>query len=228
MPRTNCLLCAALALTFTAARADTVIMKTGQLMEATELSRDDKSVEFEVKFGTMRVPLDHILRIEKDTPEKIAAREKQEEADLELAEKMKEEGKVIYKGKWITEQEKKKEEEKAAAEKKKKDEARLAAKKKAEEESKRKKQEEEKRLADLQRQQQTQQNQFEDERAQRYMARHGGTDAYNENRYDNNDDRDVNRNRNKMNRYMNNNNSTRSGGGILNGNFDQMIRNNGR
>ena len=41
-----------------------------------------------------------------DTPEKIAEREAKALAQKELAEKMEAEGKVLYKGKWVTEEEK--------------------------------------------------------------------------------------------------------------------------
>jgi len=141
-------------------RADTVVMKGGQTLEGEVVSEDEKGIELKVEVGTMRVPKSRILRIEEDTPEKIAERENKAADERELAEQMKEEGKVKYKGKWVTEDEKKAAEDKVAAAKKKKEQERAAAKKKADEEAKRKA-EEDKRFAQQQQQQmQNQQNQF--------------------------------------------------------------------
>ena len=110
-----------------AAHADTVVMKTLETLDGKVLSTNDDFVELQVEFGTMRVPLEKILRIEADTPELKAAREATLAQEREFAAKMLAEGKVPYKGKWVTP------EEKAA------DEARLAALKKQKEEEKKKK-----------------------------------------------------------------------------------------
>ena len=75
----------------------------------------------------MLIPKNKILRLEVDTPEMIAAREQKEAEAKELAEKMRAEGKVLYKGKWVTEAEKAADEAKLAEAKKKRDEARAAA-----------------------------------------------------------------------------------------------------
>lgn len=151
-------------------RADTVVMKTGQTLEGTVLSQDDRSIELQVEYGTMRVPWSRILRIEEDTPEKVAAREAKEAADRDLADKMREEGKVLYKGQWVTEEEKKKEEDKLAAAKKKKDEERAKAKKKADEEARQKEQEEKRRQQE--RQQYSRGTDDLNPRAQRFEDRH--------------------------------------------------------
>jgi hypothetical protein len=164
-----------------AAYADTVVLKNGQAIEGQILDQDDDTLKLEVVFGTMRVPMDKVLRIEKDTPEVIAQREKKMAEEREFTEKMRADGKVLFKGKWITEEQKKAEEAKLAEAKKKRDEER---KKAAELAAKRKKEEEEKqKLAEQQRQQQLQQQQQvanaqqNDPRYQR-AQRHGLGQAY--------------------------------------------------
>jgi len=149
-------------------RADTVVMKSGQTIDGKIISEDDRAIELEVEYGTMRVPRSRILRIEEDTPEKIKEREDKAAEQQELADKMKEEGKVLYKGKWVTEQEKKAAEDKATAAKKKKEKERADAKKKADEEAKRKA-EEDKKLAQ---QQQNQQNQGYNNPQDRWRDQH--------------------------------------------------------
>ncbi|HYF51280.1 MAG TPA: hypothetical protein VEJ63_17835 [Planctomycetota bacterium] len=136
-------------------QADTVVLKTGQSMDGKVLKQDDNGIELEVEYGTILIAQDKILRIEAETPEMAEAREKKEAEKREFADKMRAEGKVPYKGKWVTEKEKKADEEKIAAAKKKKAEE-LAAKRKAQEEADKKKREEEERLAaERERQQQT-------------------------------------------------------------------------
>lgn len=171
----------ALTLFVSAAHADTVVLKNGQAIEGQILDQNDDTLKLEVVFGTMVVSMDKVLRIEKDTPEVIAQRDKKQAEEREFAEKMRADGKVLYKGKWITEEQKKAEEEKLAEAKKKRDEER---KKAAELAAKRKKEEEEKlKLAQQQRQQQLQQQQQvanaqqNDPRYQRAM-RHGRGEAY--------------------------------------------------
>lgn len=117
------------------ARADTIVMKTLEVIEGKILKQTADFLELQVEFGTMRVPQDKILRIESDTPEIIAQREARASAAKEADAKAQAEGKVKYKGKWVTPDEKAADEAKIAAAKKKRDEERAAAKKKAEEEA---------------------------------------------------------------------------------------------
>jgi hypothetical protein len=58
-----------------AARADTVVMTTLETIDGKVISKNDDFIELQVEFGTMRVPVEKILRIEADTPELKAARE---------------------------------------------------------------------------------------------------------------------------------------------------------
>jgi hypothetical protein len=116
------------------ARADTVVMKTLEVIEGKILKQNADFLELQVEFGTMRVPTDKILRIEADTPEILAQREARAAAIKEQDAKAQAEGKVKYKGKWVTPDEKSADEAKIAAAKKKRDDERAAAKKKAEEE----------------------------------------------------------------------------------------------
>ena len=144
--------------------ADTVVMKTLEVIEGKILKQNADFLELQVEFGTMRVPTDKILRIEADTPEIIAQREARAAAQKEADAKAQAEGKVKYKGKWVTPDEKSADEAKIAAAKKKRDEERAAAKKKADEEAAalKKKQEAElqqQKLLEAQQLQQEQQNQ---------------------------------------------------------------------
>jgi len=167
-----------------AVRADTMIMKNGESLEVKVLSEDGKAVEVEVvtdkaEHSVMRVPRSRILRIEEDTPEKIAARETKAAEEKDLAERMKDEGKVLYKGKWVTEEEKKKEEAKLAAAKKKRDEERAKARKEAEVAAKRKEEEEKRRQQEMQ-QQATANSQLQNlnSRAARFEQQHWRDGSY--------------------------------------------------
>jgi len=102
-------------------------------MEGTVLERDENSLKVEVEYGTVIVPMARVRLIEADTPEKIEQRAQKKKEAAELAKQMKDEGKVLYKGKWVPEEEKKADLEKIAEAKAKKKEAELAAKQKAEE-----------------------------------------------------------------------------------------------
>ncbi|HYG78248.1 MAG TPA: hypothetical protein VEK08_24815 [Planctomycetota bacterium] len=170
-------------------QADTIIMKTGLTMDGKVISQDDEAYEVEVEKGTVRVLKDKVSRIEEDTPEMIAEKKEKEEAEKELAAQMKEEGKVKYKGKWVTADEKKKDEEKVALARKKKAEAAAEAKKKAEAAAAKKKEEEQKRLAEQQQQRdrQTAYNDDYDMRGDRFGQRHSGRNSrsnrYNDNNY---------------------------------------------
>jgi len=161
-----------------ALHADTIIMKTGQTLSGKVLSQDDFSYEVEVEHGIVRVPKDKVLRVEEDTAEMIAERDEKEAADKELAEQMKDEGKVKHKGKWVTPEEKKKEDDKVAATKKKKEEQKVAARKKADAETAKKKEDEKKRLAEVQRANNAL-DADEDLRAERFGRRHGGNSSNN-------------------------------------------------
>jgi hypothetical protein len=169
--------------------ADTVILNNGQQLEGKVLKRTEAGIELQVAFGTMFVSADKILRIEADTPEAVAAREKKTQAEREFAAKMREEGKVEHKGRWVTEKEKAAEEEKLAAAKKKKDEERAAAKKKAEEAlAAKKKADEERQLAaaralEQYRQQQLATGAGTETAADRYRQRRQRADRLNDNRH---------------------------------------------
>jgi hypothetical protein len=117
-----------MALVAAGVSADTVVLKTGQTIEGTVISNDDKGVVLEVTFGKMLITQDKILRIDEETAESLAVREKDAEEKRAFAARMKDEGKVPYKGKWVSAKEKQDDEDKLAAAKKKK-EADIAAKK---------------------------------------------------------------------------------------------------
>ncbi|HLX61407.1 MAG TPA: hypothetical protein VKX17_09015 [Planctomycetota bacterium] len=114
--------------------ADTVVFKNDEELDGKILERNDDSLKLEVEYGTVIVPMSKVKRIEPDTPEKAAERERKKAEAAELAAKMKDEGKVLYKGKWVTEDEKKADEDKIAEAKKKK--AADEAKKKADDDAK--------------------------------------------------------------------------------------------
>src|SRR6185436_19838087 len=99
----------------TSSWADTVVLSTGQALEGTILEQTQESLLLKVEYGTLRVQKDKVLRIETDTPEKVAQREAAAEAKKKLEEKMHAEGKVQYKGKWVTEKEKSESEARIAA-----------------------------------------------------------------------------------------------------------------
>lgn len=113
--------------------ADTIIFNTGEELEATILERDETKLKVEVAYGTLLVPLERVKRIDVDTPEQAEQRAKKRAEEKEFAERMKAEGKVLYKGEWVDADIKKAADEKLAEQKKKKKEAELAAKKKADE-----------------------------------------------------------------------------------------------
>lgn len=157
-------------------------MKTGQTLDGKILSSNGETVEIEVEYGTMRVPAALILSVEQETPEQVAAREEEKEQDKEHAAMMRAEGKVLYKGKWIDQEEKEEIETKLAAEKKKKDEEKTAAKKKKDEEIAKKKEEVRKKLEEEQkrREQLAAQNGGRyDPRAERYNRSRGRDDTGN-------------------------------------------------
>jgi membrane protein involved in colicin uptake len=160
-------------------RADTIVLKSGQTMDATVLSTDGQTLNVEVEYGTMRIPMALVKNIEKATPEEIARREEEKQAERELAAEMHAEGKVLYRGKWIDEEEKQKIEEKLADERKKKAEEKAAAKKKKEEELAKKKAEDLKRRQEALQRQQTQEN--EDPRARRFNRNRRNRDDENNN-----------------------------------------------
>jgi colicin import membrane protein len=144
-------------------RGDTVVMKSGQTLEGQILSENDKSIELEVEdakaeHAIMRVPRSRILRIEEDTPEKLAEREAKKQEQRDLADQKKEEGFVLYNGKWVTEEDKAAAEKKAAEAKKKREKERAAAKQKAQAEAQRKEQEAKKQEQQWQQQQAQNQN----------------------------------------------------------------------
>ena len=126
------LVCLACALAAVSLRADTIVFHNGEELDGTIVERDENTLKVQVEYGTVLVPMTRVRRIEADTPEKLEEREKKKVEAAEFAKKMKEEGKIQYKGKWVTEEEKKADEDKIAEAKKKKKEAEAAAKAKAE------------------------------------------------------------------------------------------------
>jgi hypothetical protein len=170
------------------AHADTVVMKTGQALEGKVLSKTENGLELEVTFGTVFIPASKIRSIEADSPEKLKGRELKDTAAKELVEQMKAEGKVFYKGKWVSEDEKTAELAKIVDEKKKKEEQRLKAKKDAEEAAK-KKADEEKKLAAQKLQSQTGTNDAKGERFKRHFRQDPQDSNQNDPNYKNNDPR---------------------------------------
>ncbi len=112
-------------------RADTIIFKNGDELEGQVLEKDENALTLKVEYGTILVPMSRVKKIEADTLEKVEERAKKRAVAAELAAQMKEDGKVLYKGEWITEEEKKAKEDKIAAAKKKKKESEDEARKKA-------------------------------------------------------------------------------------------------
>ena len=159
-----------LALTFIivfSARADTVVMKTLETIEGTILKSNPEFIELQVEYGTLRVPMDKVLRIEADTPEILAQREARAAKEKEETEAAIAAGKVKYKGKWVKPEEKAAEEKKIADAKKKRDEERAAAKKKADDEAAALKKKQEQELAQQLQQEAAQEKQDELLRKQR-------------------------------------------------------------
>ncbi len=116
-------------------RADTIVFRNGEELEGTILEKDESEIKLEVDNGTVVVPMVKVRRIELDTPEKIAERARKKAEAEEFAKKMADEGKVLYKGKWVTEEEKKAAEDKLKAEQQKKKDDAAAAKKKADDDA---------------------------------------------------------------------------------------------
>ena len=200
-------------------RADTIVMKSGLTMEGEKVGENDDSYEIKVEHGTVRVEKDKVARIEQPTPEELAEKEEKDAEEKELADQMKDEGKIKYKGKWVTEKEKEADEKKVAEAKKKKETQKAEAKKKMEAEAKKKKEADEKRLAEKQKADDlaAKQNQFEDPRAARFAARHSRDDQYNANNgYNNNTNNNYNNNNSML-------NSLRNGSNLLN-NYQQYGR----
>lgn len=75
----------------------TVIFKSGHTLEGQVLQLDDESLTLQVQFGSLKIPVNKILRIESET----------EEAKV-LREQMEADGKVMYRGKWIEKEEREK------------------------------------------------------------------------------------------------------------------------
>lgn len=101
------------------ARADTIFLKNGRHFEGVVVEDGDRAVVFDVIMGSSRMrmsftrgEIDRIERTtarEKETLEEEMAREREERAELE--EEKRKEGLVLYRGKWITEEERRSAEE---------------------------------------------------------------------------------------------------------------------
>lgn len=158
--------------------ADTIVLKNGQSLDGKVLKEDEHGILLEVAYGTMWIAHNKILSHDEDTPEALAAREKQAQAARDLAGEMRAQHKVLYKGKWVAEEEKQAAEQKLADAKKKRDEEHAAARKKAEEEAdaKKKKAEEDaqKLAAERQKAQSAEENLSAREKR---LRRHGNFDA---------------------------------------------------
>lgn len=74
-----------------------VIFKSLETMNGQILEQDDSTITLKVAFGSMKISMDKVLKIEGETDDQKAARKAAEE----LASKMKAEGKVFYKGNWV-------------------------------------------------------------------------------------------------------------------------------
>jgi hypothetical protein len=124
-------LCLLSLLLCSALRADTVVMRNLEALHGDLLKETPDWIELRVEYGTLKIPREKILRIETDTPEMIAEREAKAAKEKEFTDEMLAEGKVKYKGKWVTPAEKAADEKKIADEKKKKEAEIAEAKKKA-------------------------------------------------------------------------------------------------
>jgi hypothetical protein len=171
----------ALALLLTAAvsRADTIVFKNGEEIEGAVLEKDDIAIKLKVEYGTLLVPMARVRRIDADTPEQIEERKKRKDEAEEFAAKMKEDGKVLFKGKWVTEAKKKAEEDKIAAANKKKKEDAEEAKKKAQVAAAKAKEAADKAAADLAQTNAT--NTREDRFSQRHNRTGLSSDVLNQN-----------------------------------------------
>ncbi len=107
-------------LSSTACRAETVVLKNGEELYGTLQEKNDSSILLQVQYGTLRVAQEKILSINPDIPELLAQREVEAEAKRKLEAQMRAAGKVLYHGKWVTQQEKDAAEAKLAAEQKRK------------------------------------------------------------------------------------------------------------
>ena len=116
-------------LTAGALRADTVVFITGREMEGKVLHRDENSIRFEVDSGVIVIPMSRVKRVDMDTPQQAEERERKKTAALEFAAKMKAEGKILYRGQWVPEEEVRAQQEREALAKKRAREAEDAAKK---------------------------------------------------------------------------------------------------
>jgi outer membrane biosynthesis protein TonB len=209
-----------------AAHADTIFMRDGHTLEGRVLSSNGETLELEVEYGTMRVPVRLVEKIEAETPEKKAAREEAEAGKREFEENMRAEGKVKYKGGWVTPEEKAAAEEKIAEAKRKREEQKLAEKKKKEEEEK-KRAEEQRRLAEQAAREQErlapENNGRDNGRADRF-ARNNDRRNRNDN-YDNNGNTSNNNDYNRR-TSTNNPNYNRTNNGNYNNNDRNYNRNN--
>jgi len=169
-----------LVLAATAAQADSIVFKTGQVLEGTVLKENDTTLELAVEYGTILVSRDKILRVESESISQKADREARQQEEREFLARMKSEGRVLHKGKWITEEEKRAVDEKLAEEKRKQDEA----KKKAAEEAAKKKAEEQKKLAEQRKREEEarRENDEKSERAKRFEERKSGKERVDRNK----------------------------------------------
>ena len=112
------------------ARADIIIFKNGDELDGNIIEKTDVAIKLEVSVGTMLIPMERVLRIDKETaPEQIEARRKKKEEADAFAKKMKEEHMVLYKGEWVDEDEKAADLKKIAEERKAKKDAEEAKRK---------------------------------------------------------------------------------------------------
>lgn len=88
-----------------ALRADTVVFVNGRELEGKVLQRDENSIRFEVDSGVVVIPMSRVKRVDMDTPQQAEERERKKVAAQEFAARMKEEGKILYKGQWLPEEE---------------------------------------------------------------------------------------------------------------------------
>lgn len=193
-------ICLALILAAAPLRADTIVFHNGEELDGTIIEKDDTMIKVAVEFGTVLVPMTRVRRIEADTPQRIEEREKKKAEAAEFAKKMKEDGKILYKGKWVTEEEKTADEEKIAEAKKKKKEAEAAAKKKAEEAAAKAKAD-----AELAAQQNNNNNNNGNGRSDRFSRRHNRDDLNNDPFNSTNNNSNNNSINNNYNSIINNN-----------------------
>jgi hypothetical protein len=88
------------------ARAETVITRNLHALHGKIVAQTDEWIELRMEYGTLRIPREDIVRIEKDTPQMVAECSYTVKQSKDFAEKMTAEGRILYHGRWVTPEEK--------------------------------------------------------------------------------------------------------------------------